>query len=446
MDLLKDKIDRLYAQFLWPSLFSAMVTTVYSFVDTIAIGQGVGPDGAAAAAIIYPILGVASLFGFLCGIGGSVRLGKARGEGEYVKGNAYYTASLILVLLMTAVVWPLTALYKIEIFTLFGANETLMPLVLDYGDWIIWTFPAFILSAYFTCIIRCDGVPNYVMGAVVAGGVFNVFGDWYLVFPMQMGMAGAAIATAGGTVIQLLILCHYLVQKRCQLKLVIPQKISNAVFKSLTAGFSASVLEFAFIVLTCILNNQIMHYGGETALAVFGIVLSCSGMFQHVYTGVGQAIQPIASINFGAGLNDRIFRLKQISLKTVIGMGIVFTLSGLLFPQEIIVFFMDATPEVLAAAPKIVRIYFLSFLFMGINIWATSYFQAIMQTTVSNVLTALRGLVISSLLLYALPAMIGIDGVWWAMVETEAIVAVLTIIWLKIVNKKMRGLAFTRTE
>lgn len=94
MNLLKDKIETLYQKFLWPSLFAAMVTTIYSFVDTIAIGQGVGPDGAAAAAIIYPILGVASLFGFLCGIGGSVRLGNARGEGQLEKANAYYTAAL----------------------------------------------------------------------------------------------------------------------------------------------------------------------------------------------------------------------------------------------------------------------------------------------------------------------------------------------------------------
>lgn len=177
MDLLRDSVGRLYLKFLLPSLFSALVTTIYSFVDTIAIGQGVGTDGAAACAIIYPILGVASLFGFLCGIGGSVRFGKSRGEGEEEKANAYYTASLVLVLLLTAIVWPLTALFKVPVFTLFGASESLMPLVLEYGDWIIWAFPAFILSAYFTCMVRCDGAPNVVMGAVVAGGVFNIFGD-----------------------------------------------------------------------------------------------------------------------------------------------------------------------------------------------------------------------------------------------------------------------------
>ena len=438
MDLLKDKIGSLYLKFLAPSLFSALVTTIYSFVDTIAIGKGVGTDGTAACAVIYPIMGVASLFGFLCGIGGSVRFGKARGEGRMEKANAYYTASLILVLVLTALVWPFTALFRKEIFTLFGASSALMPLVLEYGDWIIGTFPAFILSAYFTCMVRCDGAPNVVMGAVIAGGVFNVFGDWFLVFPMGMGMAGAAIATAGGTVIQLFVLCAYLFSQKSSLTLVRPWKLTKAFFKSVTAGFSVSVLEFAFIILTCILNNQIMRYGGETALAVFGVVLTCSGMFQHIFTGVGQTIQPIATTNFGAGQIRRIASLRRISELTVIAMGIVFMLSGILFPAQIICFFMDATPEVLSAAPGIMRIYFISFLFMGINIWATFYFQSILRTRTSTVLSLLRGLILSGLLLYLLPAWLGLDGVWWAMVLTEGIVAAVTLACVFVTNRTLQ--------
>lgn len=438
MDLLKDKVTTLYAKFLWPSLFSAMVTTVYSFVDTVAIGQGVGANGAAAGAIVFPIFGVASLFGFLSGIGGSVRFGKAQGEGETEKANAYYTASFLLTLILTIIVWPLTAVFGEEIFTLFGANETLMPLVLEYGNWIIWTFPFFIFSAYLTCMVRCDGAPGFAMWAVVAGGVFNVFGDWFLVFPMKMGMAGAAIATAGGTVIQTVILCAYLFTKKCNLHLVKPWKLSKALWKSVTSGFSASVLEFAFIVLTCILNNQIMRYGGEVPLAVFSVVLSCSGMFQHIFTGVGQAIQPIITNNYGAGQMGRISQIRSISIRTIIGMGVVFTLSGILFPTQIVQFFVKTTPAVSEAAPDIVTTYFISFLFMGINIWATFYFQSIMRTRISSALTLLRGVVVSAVLLYLLPVWLGLSGVWWAMVLTELIVTIVTLICLTAVNRKMK--------
>lgn len=438
MNLLKDRVGSLYRKFLIPSLLSAMVTTVYSFVDTIAIGQGVGPDGAAAAAIIYPILGVATLFGFLCGIGGSVKLGTARGEGREEKSNAYFTTSFVLVLILTVIVWPLSIIFKEEIFMLFGANDVLMPFVMDYGNWIVWTFPVFILSAYLTCLVRSDGAPNMVMAAVVAGSVFNVFGDWFLVFPMNMGMAGAAIATAGGTAIQFIILFAYLLTKRCHLKFVKPLKFSRAIFNTLTTGCSASVLELAFIILTCILNNQIMRYGGEIELAIFGVILSCSGMFQHLFTGVGQAIQPIVSTNYGAGKTERITYLRRISITTILIMGVLSSTLGLLFPNQLISFFVKTTPEILAAAPGIVRIYFLSFLFMGINIWATFYFQSIMMTRTSTVLTILRGIIISSILIYALPILLGINGVWWAMVLTELSVAIITFFCLQRAIKKAK--------
>ncbi len=107
-------------------------------------------------------------------------------------------------------------------------------------------------------------------------------------------------------------------------------------------------------------------------------------------------------------------------------MGVLFSLIGLLFPLQLMYFFMDVNPEVIAAAPEIVRVYFLSFIFMGVCIWATSYFQAIMMTRLPTFLITLRGIVLSSLL-YLLPLWLGLSGVWWAMVLTEALTAVLTI-------------------
>ena len=122
----------------------------------------------------------------------------------------------------------------------------------------------------------------------------------------------------------------------------------------------------------------------------------------------------------------------------MIVIGIVFTLSGILFPTQIVQFFVKTTPAVLTAAPGIVRTYFISFLFMGINIWATFYFQSIMHTRISSVLTLLRGVVVSAILLYLLPLWLGLNGVWWAMVFTECIVTIVTVICITIINGRMQ--------
>lgn len=158
MDLLKSPIQKLYRNFLVPSLLSAVVTSIYSFVDMIAIGRGVGPEGTAAISIATPILGIISFFGILCGVGGSVYLGKARGEGAIEKSNAYFSASLFLAVVVTIFVWMGFIVFSTPIYQFFGATENLMPYVQEYTNCIVWTMPFFILSAYLTNIVRSDAL------------------------------------------------------------------------------------------------------------------------------------------------------------------------------------------------------------------------------------------------------------------------------------------------
>ena len=354
MDLLKTDIKKLYRSYLMPSLLAAAVTSVYSFVDMIAIGRGVGPDGAAALSIATPIFGVVSFLGLLCGVGSSVYLGKSRGEGNMEKSNAYFSASLLLTVLFTILAWVGFSVFSEKIYLFFGATETLMPFIKEYTDLIILAMPLLILAPYLSCVVRADGSPNKVMAAVIIGGVFNVFGDWFFVFPMKWGMFGTALATVLGNAIQFVVLCSHFFSKSCRLKIVKPFSPVRACRNVLTAGFSAGVINITYIILTVILNKQVLRYGGEAALAVFGMVTTCSLMFQHLYSGVGQAIQPIVSMNYGSGQMQRIREIDKLSVITALLMGILFSSAGVLFPVQITTFFVNATPEILAIAPSIV--------------------------------------------------------------------------------------------
>lgn len=427
MDLLKSPIQKLYRNFLVPSLLSAVVTSIYSFVDMIAIGRGVGPEGTAAISIATPILGIISFFGILCGVGGSVYLGKARGEGATEKSNAYFSASLFLAVVVTIFAWVGFIVFSTPIYQFFGATENLMPYVQEYTNCIVWTMPFFILSAYLTNIVRSDGAPNKTMKAVIIGGVFNIFGDWFFVFPMGWGMFGAALATVLGMIIQFVILCSHFCSKKCGLRIVKPLRPLRAFRNILLTGFSSSVVSISLSILTVILNKQVVRYGGETALAVFGVVVTFLLLFQSLFAGVGQAIQPIVSTNFGAGFEQRIRQVDKLSLVTAFFMGAVFTLIGEVFPLQTIRLFIDATPEILEITPKIFRIYFLSFLLMGVNIQSIYYFQSILKAKLATILALLRGLLFSGILVYLLPLLWGLDGVWWAMGIAEFLVAILLI-------------------
>lgn len=435
MDLITGNVKQLYRKYLAASMASALVMSIYSFVDTIAVGQSEGPLGAAAMAVITPLYGILVFLGILCGIGGSVLTANAWGEGSKEKGNAYFTASALLMTVLTAITWSAFALFHQQIFTFFGADAQTMPKVMEYAKYLIATVPVFIAPTFISAFIRNDGAPGLAMAAVVIGGCINIFSDWFFVFPLGMGMEGAAIATVLGTVVQVIIMCSHFFRKGCTLRLVMPHSMMRGIRKILSIGFGASVLDLGTVVLAILMNNQIMRYGNADALAVYGVVATVTSLFQALFCGVGQAIQPIASANCGAKQAERIRMTWRMSLRTVAALGVIFTLIGELLPTQIIQLFMAATPQVLAITPEIVRSYFLLFVPLGVTVLATYHLQSIMPGRMSMVVAILRSMIVSGLLLLVLPVFMGLEGVWFAMPISELLVAALALIYILGIDK-----------
>ena len=430
MDYLTSSTKALYRKYLTASLGSALVITIYSFVDTIAVGQSEGPAGTAAMAVITPIFGILVFFGILFGIGGSVLMNNAKGEGNEEKGNAYFTTALILVVGFTVVTWVLFARFSKPILFFFGATQGTLPLVMRYVQWLIRCWPIFIFSTFIGAFVRNDNAPELVMAGVISGGCFNIFGDWFFVFPLGMGMEGAAIATVLGTTLQCLIICSHLFRKRCRLKLAKPFRMGKAIRKIFVIGIGASLLDLGTVVLSTITNNQILRYGSEVELAIYGVMTTIAALVQAMYCGVGQAIQPLVSANFGGRQYGRVRQFLKMSVVTVLIMGVLFTVLAECLPVPIVQLFMDATPEVLAAAPSSMRLYSLLYLFLGFTVLSTYYLQSVMRDRASMAIGILRSLVVSGLLLYLLPLFWGINGVWLALPISECIVTVVAAVFL----------------
>lgn len=430
MDYLTSSTKALYRKYLIASLGSALVITIYSFVDTIAVGQSEGPAGTAAMAVITPIFGILVFFGILFGIGGSVLMNNAKGEGNEEKGNAYFTTALILVVGFTVVTWVLFARFSKPILFFFGATQGTLPLVMRYVQWLIRCWPIFIFSTFIGAFVRNDNAPGLVMAGVISGGCFNVFGDWFFVFPLGMGMEGAAIATVLGTTLQCLIICSHLFRRCCGLKLAKPFRMGKAIRKIFVIGIGASLLDLGTVVLSTIINNQILRYGSEVELAIYGVMTTIAALVQAMYCGVGQAIQPLVSANFGGRQYGRVRQFLKMSVVTVLIMGVLFTVLAEGLPVPIVQLFMDATPEVLAAAPSSMRLYSLLYLFLGFTVLSTYYLQSVMRDRASMAIGILRSLVVSGLLLGLLPLFWGINGVWLALPISECIVTVVAAVFL----------------
>ncbi|MBE6659680.1 MAG: MATE family efflux transporter [Ruminococcaceae bacterium] len=427
MDLLKDNPRKLFWKFLVPAVSAAIAVAAYSFVDTIVIGQDAGPNGTAACAVVLPIFSIAHFLALLCGVGGSVLMSKARGEGNREKGDAYYTASMLYVGIITLLLWILGVVFQIPLYRLFGADDVLLPYAYDYGKWIFGAFPSFVLVSFLGCFIRTDGSPKFVMTVTLIGGVINVIGDIVLVFPLGMGMAGAAIATVAGSVVQSILLIGYILVGKTSLKLAKPFKWLTAVKKISILGFGAGLPQIAMTVVTYIINNQIMKYSGAAALAVYGLLCTIAALFLSVFEGIGHAAQPIVSANFGAGQRDRYHIIAKIGMRTAVVFGVISFALCALFPSEIIKLFMKVTPEVAEIAPYIIRVYTTSFFPMAINMFVTAYLQSVTKATSATVVSLLRGLILSSILLYVLPLFMESNGIWWAVTIAEALAAVVAV-------------------
>lgn len=429
MDFLNGKIKTLYFKYLLSAFGSALITSIYSIVDMAMVGQYHGPEGTAALAVVAPVWNLIYSLGLLMGIGGSVLFGISRGrsDGQTRQSNEYFTASIIGSVILAAAAWVVIILFDRELLTFFGADASTLGLALDYMLPVKFVIPCFLFTQTLAAYLRNDKNPALATAAVLAGGVFNIFGDYFFVFVCDMGAMGAGLATAIGSVISIIVMLGHFFRKQNTLRFVRPTGLVKRFREIVVTGFSTFFIDIAMGVLTILFNRQIMAYLGTDALSVYGVIVNISTFVQCCAYSVGQAAQPIVSANFGAGNGSRIRQILKYALGTAAAFGLIWTALCLAIPNQFIRIFMDPTESVLQIAPTIIRDYGISFLLLPLNIFSTYYFQAIMKPQAAFVVSLSRGLVISGLLILLLPAAAGAGTLWFAMPITEVLVAIYVI-------------------
>lgn len=330
-------------------------------------------------------------------------------------------------LILALIVWVVIVTMDEPLLQFFGADASTLSLAREYVAPIKFVVPCFLFTQALAAYLRNDKDPALATAGVLAGGIFNIFGDYFFVFTCQMGAYGAGLATAIGTVISVSVMLTHFLSKKNTLSLVRPTRFFYNMKKICTTGFSTFFIDIAMGVLTILLNRQIMAYLGTDALSVYGVIVNVSTFVQCCAYSVGQAAQPIVSTNFGAARGDRIRETLKYALWTTAFFGILWTGVTLLIPDPIVRLFMTPTAAVDAIAPAIVRTYGLSFLLLPPNIFFTYYFQAIMKLQAAFVVSISRGLLISGVLILVLPLFADAWSLWLAMPLTELITAVYVI-------------------
>lgn len=433
MNLLTGKIKSLYFKYLSAAFGSALISCIYGVVDMAMVGKYQGPNGTAALAVVAPVWNIIYSLGLLMGIGGSVIFSTKRGDKEKNDGkeNQYFSASVVGSVVLAIIAWILVIVFEDEILTFFGADETLLDLAKRYMQPIKYVFPLYLFNQMLAAFLRNDNNPGLATVGVLSGGIFNVFGDYFFVFTCDMGIYGAGLATAIGAAISFVVLLSHFFTRKNTLRFVKIEKPFTKFREISVTGFSTFFIDVAMGILTVLFNRQIMKYLGSNALAIYGPIINVSTFVQCCAYSVGQAAQPIISVNFGAGQGKRIKETLKLSIWTTVFFGVFWTALSMAFPNLYIHIFMTPTEEILQMAPSIIRSYGISFILLPFNIFSTYYFQAIMKPKAAFVVSVARGLVISGALIIILPLIFNANILWFAMPITELIVLIYSAIMMK---------------
>lgn len=437
MRLLEGNIRNTYFKYLSAAFGSALISSIYGLVDMAIVGQYHGPEGTAALAVVAPVWNIIYSLGLLTGIGGSVLFSAAKGRGDKKEEREFFTAALGVTLCLAILVWIVIILFDTQLLLLFGAEETLLPMAKQYLYPVKFVVPLFLFNQMLAAFLRNDNNPGLATAAVLTGGIFNIFGDYMLVFGYDMGIAGAGIATSIGALLTFLVMLTHFFTKKNTLRITKIKHVAVYVKQIVITGFSTFFIDVAMGILTMLFNRQIMKYLGTNALSVYGVIVNISTIVQCCAYSVGQAAQPIISINYGAGKWKRIKDTLKYALYSVCFFSIVWTVLIFIFPNGFIRIFMSPTEAVYKIAPFIMRSYGISFLLLPLNIFSTYYFQSLMRSGASFFVSVARGFVVSGALIYLLPLIAGSDAIWFTMPVTELLVAIAVIYLIYTYTKKI---------
>ena len=432
MDLLKSDIKKTYLRYLITSFGSAIITSIYGLVDMAMIGQYYGPKGSSAMAVVAPVWNLIYSLGLLVGIGGSIVYSHIKGSiCDTKKQNSTFTISIIYGLVLGVLALILMWTLEEPLLYLFGATDDLLPLAKEYLTTVKYCVPVFIFTQILSSFLRNDSDPLLATISVVIGGVFNIFGDWFLIFFLDLGAVGAGAATSIGAIVSVLIMLTHFLKKSNNLKLTKPVDVLKNIKLITSSGFASFFVDVSMGILTLVFNQQIGKYLNDNCLAVYGIAINISTFVQCCAYGIGQATQPILSQNYAAKKYDRIKKLFKYNLITVFVLSVIWTTLAMAIPNGFVKIFMKPTPEVLKIAPSIIRIYSIAFLFIPLNVYSTYFFQSVLKPKTSFVVSIARGLVVSCALLYILP-LIEANTIWFSIPLTEVIVSIyVTIMFIK---------------
>lgn len=424
-----------FARYVSQNILGMIGVSAYILADTFFISLAQGSDGIAALNLVLPVYSLIFALGSMLATGAATRFALERREGSHADG---YLAEAMLWAGILSVPFVLLGIFGAEgIVRLLGGEENIVTVGTPYTRIFLLFTPFFMANYILRSFVLNDGDPSLAMTATVTSSLFNIVMDWVLMFPLGMGMAGAALATAASPLVGLLINALHFGKKRNTLRFVWHVPSWKRLVHMSAVGVSGFISEIAGGVTTLVLNFLILGLTGSIGVAAYGVVANVAIVATAIFSGIAQGSQPLLSDAYSRQETVQVRQVLRMSMVMALTISVLMIACFEVFAEPLVAIFNSEHDPVMGQlATQGMRLYFLGYLFAGVNIAGTGYLSAVGAAKWAMITSILRGVAAIVLCALVMAALFGMTGVWLAFCAAEALTAAVMAVAMRKVGRE----------
>ena len=429
------KISKVYTKFAIPAVLTSILMISTFLVDGILIGQFIGPEGLASFNLVFPMFSFLAAIGITIATGGSALIGKYLGENKIKDANQIFNLSLTLTVIFGVILSIVTLVLADEITQFLGATEILFDATKEYFTILAAFFSIFLVGIVLQFFVRNEGDATYPIKATLVSVIINIPMTYIFLGVLDMSLGAAALGSGISLIASTGLLFVYFLKKKSTLSFGKPMFRVLAIKNILYNGSSEGLSELSAGIVVLVFNLTLIQYLGEIGIAAFAVISLTSLIVIMVNVGFSMALQPMVSYNYGAKSIQRVKDTLKIAVKLSIIIGIVFYAIVFVFGNYFIGLFTAGDEELTSIAFDAIRIYGLSYLFLGVNYLSSGYLTALQKPKISLIISMSYNFIFVIIGLATLPQLFGAPGIWWAVPIANMTAIFVSIYFVKRTNK-----------
>ncbi len=424
-------------RFVLPSIVMMVFTSIYGVVDGFFISNFAGKTAFASINLVMPFIMIVAGIGFMIGTGGTALVSKYLGQKEEKRANECFTMMVIVVIVSGIIVSLLGIIFMRKISYFLGATEAMIEDCVVYGRIVIAFNMPYMLQNVFQSFMIAAEKPKLGLKITVLSGVTNMVLDALFVGVFKWGVAGAAFATGASQCVGGFgPLIYFAKENDSRLRLVKTKLELEPILQAAGNGSSELMSNISSSLVGAVYNYQLMKYIGENGVSAYGVLMYVQFIFVAIYVGYAIGCAPIVSYHYGAKNHAEVKNMLHKSITLMSVLGIILALAAFSLSSILAKIFVGYDAELLALTTHAFKLFSLSFLFAGLNIYTSSFFTALNNGVISAAVSFIRTLIFQMAFVLFLPMILGTDGIWVSSIAAEVAAFIVSTIFLVIERKE----------